>query len=79
MAARGRLMQSLPPEGEMVAVIATVAKVKKKLTANGDKLAIAGINEPKSVVISGEVTEVKEIVSALESEKIKFKILNPKY
>ena len=29
IAARGRLMQSLPPEGEMVAVIATVAKVKK--------------------------------------------------
>ncbi|MDE5102206.1 MAG: SDR family NAD(P)-dependent oxidoreductase, partial [Trichodesmium sp. St19_bin2] len=36
---------------------------------------IAAINGPKSVVISGEATAVREIVSSLESEKIKTKQL----
>ncbi|WAN69938.1 type I polyketide synthase [Moorena producens JHB] len=75
IAARGRLMQQLPPGGEMVAVMASEAKVKKFLTADGGKVAIAAINGPKSVVISGEATAVREIVSSLESEKIKTKQL----
>ena len=75
IAARGRLMQQLPPGGEMVAVMASVAKVTKFLPANGDKVAIAAINGPKNVVISGEATAVREIVRTLESEKIKTKKL----
>ena len=75
IAARGRLMQRLPAGGEMVAVMASEAKVKKLLRPYAEKVAIAAINGPKSVVISGEATAVREIVSSLESEKIKTKQL----
>ncbi len=75
IAARGRLMQQLPAGGEMVAVMASEAKVKKLLRPYAEKVAIAAINGPKSVVISGEATAVREIVSSLESEKIKTKQL----
>ncbi|NES04121.1 MAG: SDR family NAD(P)-dependent oxidoreductase [Okeania sp. SIO2F4] len=75
IAARGRLMQQLPAGGEMVAVMASETKVKKLIKPYTDKVAIAAINGPKSVVISGEATAVREIVSSLESEKIKTKQL----
>ena len=75
IAARGRLMQQLPAGGEMVAVMASEAKVKKLLRPYAEKVAIAAINGPKSVVISGEATAVREIVSSLESEQIKTKQL----
>ncbi|MEB3341936.1 SDR family NAD(P)-dependent oxidoreductase [Okeania sp.] len=75
IAARGQLMQKLPAGGEMVAVMASEAKVKSLLTPYREKVAIAAINGPKSVVISGEATAVREIVSSLESEKIKTKQL----
>ncbi|NEP79534.1 MAG: SDR family NAD(P)-dependent oxidoreductase [Okeania sp. SIO3B3] len=68
-------MQQLPPGGEMVAVMASESKVTKLLKPYTEKVAIAAINGPKSVVISGEATAIREIVSSLESEKIKTKQL----
>ncbi|NES04120.1 MAG: type I polyketide synthase, partial [Okeania sp. SIO2F4] len=73
--ARGRLMQKLPSGGEMVSVMASESKVRPLLTDYTDKAAMAAINGPASVVISGESEAVREIVSKLESEGIKTKQL----
>ncbi|WP_246844226.1 type I polyketide synthase [Hydrocoleum sp. CS-953] len=73
--ARGRLMQELPPGGEMVSVMASESKVRPLLTNYTDKVAMAAINGPASVVISGESEAVRAIATKLESEGIKTKQL----
>ncbi len=73
--ARGRLMQQLPSGGEMVSVMASESKVHPLLTNYTDKVAMAAINGPESVVISGESEAVRAIVTKLESEGIKTKQL----
>ncbi|WP_421111527.1 type I polyketide synthase, partial [Streptomyces sp. NEAU-S77] len=55
VAARGRLMQELPSGGAMVAVQAGEAEIAEFMT---DRVSIAAINSPESVVISGDEDEV---------------------
>ena len=74
VAARGKLMQSLPHEGEMFAVFADETTVKTIIEPFA-KIAIAAINSSQSVVISGDSTAVGEVVSKLEIQGIKSKQL----
>ncbi|MGC9544808.1 type I polyketide synthase, partial [Streptomyces sp. UG1] len=55
VAARARLMQSLPTDGAMVAVQATEEEMRPHLT---DGVDIAAINGPTSIVISGDTPAV---------------------
>ena len=74
IAARGRLMQSCPPGGAMLAVFATRDRVEKLLaTHNGGE--IAAINGPNHIVLSGRKVTLDAIVLALESAGIKSKVL----
>ena len=77
IAARGSLMQKLPAGGAMVSVMAPEGKVLETLNAIslGDKVAIAAINGPQSIVISGESEAVRAIATHLESVGIKTKQL----
>ncbi|MDJ1172316.1 thioester reductase domain-containing protein [Roseofilum sp. BLCC_M154] len=73
IAARGRLMQKLPAGGGMVSVMASESKVLETLKAMslGEKVAIAAINGPQSIVISGESEALGAIATNLESAGIK--------
>ncbi|AGC47278.1 polyketide synthase [Myxococcus stipitatus DSM 14675] len=65
IAARGRLMQSLPPGGAMASVSADPAMVEALLPQYGGQLSIAALNGPRSVVISGREGAVSDCLGEL--------------
>ncbi|MEU7024035.1 type I polyketide synthase [Streptomyces sp. NPDC046203] len=65
VAARGRLMQALPAGGAMLAVQATKDEVAPLV---GDRLSIAAVNGPSSVVLSGAEDVIAEIAARFEAE-----------
>ncbi|MGK7875558.1 MAG: beta-ketoacyl synthase N-terminal-like domain-containing protein [Xenococcaceae cyanobacterium] len=75
IATRGKLMQKLPDGGKMVAVMASEERMWTPITPYVEKVEIAAINGPCSVVISGENEAIEAICKNLESLKIKTKEL----
>lgn len=75
IAARGRLMQALPQTGTMVAVQANAALVEAVLTPYRDRVALAALNGPQSVVIAGDQSAVAEVVGQLQAQGIKTRLL----
>ncbi|MER7514723.1 SDR family NAD(P)-dependent oxidoreductase, partial [Streptomyces lavendulae] len=68
VAARGRLMQALPGGGVMIAVQASEAEVLPLLT---DRVSIAAVNGPASVVIAGDEDAAVAVVEAFADRKTK--------
>ncbi|MFI9240332.1 type I polyketide synthase [Streptomyces sp. NPDC053079] len=63
VAARGRLMRQLPGRGAMVALAASEDEVARELADLTHRVAIAAVNGPQSVVVSGEEEAVLTVAS----------------
>ncbi|HEY3708669.1 MAG TPA: SDR family NAD(P)-dependent oxidoreductase, partial [Amycolatopsis sp.] len=72
VAARGRLMQALPEGGAMVSLEASEEEVTPHLT---ERVSIAAINGPASLVVSGDEEDVQAIAARFEADGRKTKRL----
>ncbi|CDR09755.1 modular polyketide synthase [Streptomyces iranensis] len=72
VAARGRLMQELPAGGAMIAVQASEDEVTPLLT---ERVSIAALNGPTSVVIAGDEDAAVALASGFEAQGRKTKRL----
>ncbi len=70
IAQRGRLMQSLPDGGAMAALFAPADVVESRLAAVSPDVAIAAMNAPDSVVISGDAAAVDQVLREFSAMNI---------
>ena len=71
VAERARLMQSLPAGGSMAAVFADEQQVARAIAVHAGDVAIAAINAPGNVVISGAGPAVDSILAQFGAEGIR--------
>lgn len=65
VAARSRLMQALPRGGAMVAVEAAEEDVTDLVAERADRISLAAVNSPRSLVLSGDEDAVAEVATLL--------------
>ncbi len=75
IAERGRLMQTLATDGEMVALQISEAQAKEAIQLY-EEVSIAAINGQESIVISGEREAINAICNKLEASGVRTKKLN---
>jgi acyl transferase domain-containing protein/acyl-CoA synthetase (AMP-forming)/AMP-acid ligase II/acyl carrier protein len=76
IAERACLMQALPRNGKMVTVFANEAQVATAIQPYIQQVSMAAINGPESIVISGQRETINAIITTLETDGIKTKLLN---
>ncbi|MBO0830514.1 MAG: acyltransferase domain-containing protein, partial [Actinobacteria bacterium] len=72
---RGELMQELCEPGAMAAVFASPERVEPVLAHYAGRLALAAVNGPQSIVVSGDTSAVDESLAELAAQGVKAKRL----
>ncbi|WP_329332361.1 type I polyketide synthase [Streptomyces sp. NBC_00663] len=74
VAARGRLMAALPAGGAMIAVQAPEAEVARRLAETPGRVAIAAVNGPASVVVSGDEDAVTALAASVGGRSTRLRV-----
>jgi acyl transferase domain-containing protein/surfactin synthase thioesterase subunit len=67
---RGRAMQQATGQGKMAAVELSLPEAESLLAGYTGRLAIAAINSPTSLVLSGDATALEEVLQLLQNRQI---------
>ncbi len=70
VAERGRMMQQLPAGGAMAAIFAPEAQVADAIAGRAEDLAVAGINAPGEIVISGSHEAVEAALAQFDANGV---------
>ena len=70
VAVRSRALSGLRAEGGMVSVVMPVAAVRELMEPWADRLAIAAVNGPAAVVVSGELEALAEFEKQLSARRV---------
>ncbi|WP_434042177.1 MULTISPECIES: type I polyketide synthase [Sorangium] len=76
---RGRIMQRATGGGKMASVSLSAADAARALEGVEDRLCVAAINDPGSVVLSGEAPALAELVERLGQRGVACRSLNVDY
>ncbi len=70
ISARASLMQSLPPDGMMAALACDEETARAAVAPYASTAAIASVNGPRNVVISGRADTIKLVLEQLRSRRV---------
>ena len=76
---RGRLMQRATGLGKMAALEITETKAEDLLCVYRDRISLAAVNSPTSIVVSGEADAIEQIVETVVSQGVRAKVLPVDY
>jgi acyl transferase domain-containing protein len=79
VAARSRALTDLAGKGGMASVALGVSEVLPRIEPLGERVAVAAVNGPSSVVVSGEPRALEELVAECDSEGIRARLIPVNY
>lgn len=79
VAIRGRIMQKATGMGKMVSVVISPHDAQNMIAGYEDRVAIAAINDPNSVVLSGQSSAINDIIARCEERGIMHRPLHVDY
>ncbi|MGC2374229.1 MAG: SDR family NAD(P)-dependent oxidoreductase [Solirubrobacteraceae bacterium] len=71
VAARSRALEAIAGRGGMVSIAATPAQLQPLLEPLDDRASVAAVNGPGSVVVSGEVAALEELLGVCEASGVR--------
>lgn len=75
VATRGRLMQSLPEAGAMLAISAPLEQIEPELARCSHRVSVAAINGPENITLSGEREALEQLAEHFVARGVKAKML----
>lgn len=79
VALRSRMLVGLAGSGGMVSLVCDPASAHSLLASYGDRLGIAAINGSGSVVVSGELNAIEELLGQCEAQQVRARRIEVNY
>ncbi|PRY00462.1 type I polyketide synthase [Allonocardiopsis opalescens] len=79
VALRSRAVRALSGAGGMLAVAAPAARVAERIAGHGDRAALAAVNGPAAVVVSGDPAALAELAAGWAAEGVDTRLLPVDY